>query len=67
MCRSRTLFIALSMSLAAIAGYAQKVVKPVVSDVLSSATSVHLNGFLADKLKGSIDNRTGCRPANSTF
>jgi DUF1680 family protein len=37
--------------------YAQTVVKPAVNDVLYPATSVHLNGYLADKLSGSIDNR----------
>jgi DUF1680 family protein len=57
MSRSRTLLIALFISFTAIVCYAQKAVKPAINDVLSPATAVQLNGFLADKLKGSIDNR----------
>jgi DUF1680 family protein len=59
MYKLKSLFFVFSISLCLIhsPAYAQKSVKPAVNDALLPATAVHLNGYLADRLSGSINNR----------
>ncbi|MDB5157660.1 MAG: hypothetical protein JWR50_2367 [Mucilaginibacter sp.] len=47
----------LGCTLFCVNGYAQTSGKPAVNDALRPAIEVHLNGYLADKLNGSIENR----------